>query len=375
MEPSKSDYIRRCRSDIRSCVLSMKQHKLFMLYFINLIIFIAVLSYVNFENNKNMNIGLQDSGKYIAFPSTVMQSVAAIYGMFIAIFLLIMQYNRKKLNSIATVLKPQFEIISYIIVTVLCFNGLILFSLSYYNLIESKIKILLILSLVSLVLSLLAIVSFSFQMLPNTAGLKTPKEMLIQINSDEDKLKLYTEPLDTEGKYKYEIKKGIENIRYIFDKLADGNIPPDNTHLFESYMNSETYKEERIVESYIEILGTYENPIIRARTARLFGNIRIKKTVKLLIEKLNDYYAIVRQSSAEALGKIGDIRAVDPLIQTLLNDDDKGVRQSSAEALRKIRNMRTVEPLIQTLLGDSAKYVRQSSAEALSEFCKSYKSS
>jgi HEAT repeat protein len=56
---------------------------------------------------------------------------------------------------------------------------------------------------------------------------------------------------------------------------------------------------------------------------------------------------------ANALGKVGDARAVEPLI-TALKDDDKDVRRQAAKALGEIGDARAVEPLVATLKdGDS----------------------
>jgi HEAT repeat protein len=57
--------------------------------------------------------------------------------------------------------------------------------------------------------------------------------------------------------------------------------------------------------------------------------------VEFLIERLKDRNSDVRRSVAEALGKIGDARAVGSLIETL-KDDDENVRESAKEALVKI---------------------------------------
>ncbi|AEH51257.1 HEAT repeat domain-containing protein [Pseudothermotoga thermarum] len=54
-----------------------------------------------------------------------------------------------------------------------------------------------------------------------------------------------------------------------------------------------------------------------------------------MIERLKDSDPYVRKSTAEALGKIGDSRAVEPLIQAL-KDDDENVRSSASKALEKI---------------------------------------
>jgi len=338
-------------------IIESSYFKRYIRFFLSLIIFIIVLNYVIFENEKSVSTSLLNSGNNFWLPSTVMQSVAAIYAVFIAVLVLSLQRNPQKISSVASVLKTPFENTSYIIITVLFVNGLILFSFSNYNLIESKIRVMLIFSIVSLFVSLLAIVTFSFQILTNTAGLKTPEELLVQIEKDEDKLYCM--------------------VRRPPDKLADEeitNIEHDRSLLYvngrtyrlKSYMNSDNYKSEEILEYYVEILNTHENPYIRARTARLFGRVGYIKSVDILNEKLDDYYVIVRQYSAEALGEIGDTKAVEPLIKALTSDNDAGVRWFSARALGKIGDPKAVELLIKYLT-DSNEFVRKSVVVALGE--------
>lgn len=55
-----------------------------------------------------------------------------------------------------------------------------------------------------------------------------------------------------------------------------------------------------------------------------------------------------RQPAAEALGKLGDVRAVNPLIAAL-KDKQWDVRLTAAEALGKLKDTRAVEPLITAL--------------------------
>ena len=55
-----------------------------------------------------------------------------------------------------------------------------------------------------------------------------------------------------------------------------------------------------------------------------------------------------RWRTAEVLGRIGDGRAVDPLIEAL-QDDDSGVREAAATALAKIGDPKAVQPLTEAL--------------------------
>jgi len=84
-----------------------------------------------------------------------------------------------------------------------------------------------------------------------------------------------------------------------------------------------------------------------------------------LIETLGHEDADLREQAAEALGQIGDVRAVQPLIE-LLEDDDWFVREKVVEALGKLRDKRAVKPLIQAL-GDDDWFVREKAVEALGE--------
>jgi len=85
-----------------------------------------------------------------------------------------------------------------------------------------------------------------------------------------------------------------------------------------------------------------------------------------LIQTLKDEDPRVRYQSAEALGNIGDSRAIDPLIQAL-NDEDNSVRYWSTVALGKINDARAAESLIQTSKEDTDNYVRNAAANVLKE--------
>ena len=68
--------------------------------------------------------------------------------------------------------------------------------------------------------------------------------------------------------------------------------------------------------------------------------------VEKLIEQLKEDDHIVRSSAADALGEIGDERAIEPLIELL---KDENVRGTAAWALGEIGGERVVEPLIEAL--------------------------
>ena len=65
------------------------------------------------------------------------------------------------------------------------------------------------------------------------------------------------------------------------------------------------------------------------------GKLGDKKVIPLLINLLNDFDQLIRQSAAEALGNLGGKKAVKPLIQ-LFNDPFMPTRLAAIEALEKL---------------------------------------
>ena len=67
-----------------------------------------------------------------------------------------------------------------------------------------------------------------------------------------------------------------------------------------------------------------------------------------MISALGDKERYVRRAAAEALGKLGDVRAVEPLI-SVLGDIDADACRMAAESLGKFGDKRAVGPLITAL--------------------------
>ena len=108
--------------------------------------------------------------------------------------------------------------------------------------------------------------------------------------------------------------------------------------------NVQKMKEKRDVKRLIKALGYQQSSDVRRAAAEALGTIGDGRAVEPLIRALNDSDWLVRRKAAEALGTIGDGRAVEPLIRAL-NDADSDVRVSAAGALGTIGEP-AVEPLI-----------------------------
>jgi HEAT repeat protein len=138
------------------------------------------------------------------------------------------------------------------------------------------------------------------------------------------------------------------------------------------------------------------SPEVRAAAARSLGRLRPAGAARALVEHLGDsdimvvaavkeavvsfgssacgplalavrssFDERVRRSSAEALGRVGDARAVDVLVQAL-RDPDHELRWQSANALGLIRDGRAATPLLHAL-ADPDMFVVTAATQALLE--------
>jgi len=102
---------------------------------------------------------------------------------------------------------------------------------------------------------------------------------------------------------------------------------------------------ERIDQAF-EALRAIEDSGQReeARMAAVIELLGIgRPSVEILIEYLEDDDWLVREAAADLLGKIGDIRAVEPLMKRLRQDRDTGVKEISLKSLGLIGDARPVD--------------------------------
>jgi HEAT repeat protein len=74
-----------------------------------------------------------------------------------------------------------------------------------------------------------------------------------------------------------------------------------------------------------------------------------RPAVEILLEYLDDDDWIVREAAADTLGKIGDVRAVEPLMDRLRSDKDTGVKEHALKSLGLIGDSRPVELFIEVI--------------------------
>ncbi len=120
----------------------------------------------------------------------------------------------------------------------------------------------------------------------------------------------------------------------------------------------------RFKEGHPFIVALYDDDWrLRKCAADALGKLKDTQAVEPLSEVLlKDGDADVRASAAWALGEIGDAKAVETLIKAL-NDEDRGVREKAVAALGKM-GKDAFEPLVQALSAKKAR-VRKGAALAL----------
>jgi HEAT repeat protein len=74
-----------------------------------------------------------------------------------------------------------------------------------------------------------------------------------------------------------------------------------------------------------------------------------RPSVEILIEYLEDDDWLVREAAADLLGKIGDVRAVEPLMKRLATDQDTGVKELAIKALGLIGDARPTQLYLEAI--------------------------
>jgi HEAT repeat protein len=128
-----------------------------------------------------------------------------------------------------------------------------------------------------------------------------------------------------------------------YRKLNDVN--PDDTVLFDTLKDKDA--------------------VVRITTAKALGLMKTPHSVGPLIAAVKDEEKSVRQAAVLALGDLKDKKAIPVLIQSL-KDSDWFVRAEAALALGKVGDSQATTELFK-LLADEDSYVRQNARKALQE--------
>lgn len=119
-------------------------------------------------------------------------------------------------------------------------------------------------------------------------------------------------------------------------------------------------KEKKDIEGLIKLMQN------KPKAAEVLGEIGDICAVEPLIEALKNENSALRKKAAAALGEIKDIRATKPLI-TALRDKKCGVREEAALALGKIKAPLGVQPLINIIKSEKWISVKKNACWSLGE--------
>ena len=153
-----------------------------------------------------------------------------------------------------------------------------------------------------------------------------------------------------------------------------GKVPEDifysNLMLFGECVADADFTEpslrEEIINSLWSLYQTAEFKPLRGRAIRVLFFIKPGNTIDSLIKDLESKEGNVRESAADALGRIGSEKAIEPLIKAALTSAEGGdVRESAADALGRIGSDKAIEPLVKALTSGEEEYVRGRAADAL----------
>lgn len=169
-----------------------------------------------------------------------------------------------------------------------------------------------------------------------------------------------------EGK---EIKDKIEHLVHMYDpravdiavKLLENN----NCDLREAAAQSlSQLKDMRTAEPFAKVLGD-KSDVVRDMAAKALVELGAFDQLCRVLERPvhNGWDLEARRLATNALGRLGDPRAVNPLLKAL-EDYSIIIKAEAADALGNLGDLRAVEPLMEAL-EDSERIVRRAAAKAL----------
>ena len=119
--------------------------------------------------------------------------------------------------------------------------------------------------------------------------------------------------------------------------------------------------DPRALDTLLEFIEGDANPPLQRVVLRAVGSIGDEEATQAVADRLVADDPEIRSGAARALGQIGDTRAVDPLTDLLDEEEDDSVRTSAAWALNRIGTERALEAASEH--ADDRSYIVQNEAE------------
>ncbi|GJL55516.1 MAG: hypothetical protein NPIRA02_26480 [Nitrospirales bacterium] len=135
------------------------------------------------------------------------------------------------------------------------------------------------------------------------------------------------------------------------DALVDAMGDPAISHITMETLRKLSAIRDRINEVMNELANVEESELREG--ARQEAVIKLhpigRPAVEILIEYLEDDDWVVREAAADVLGKISDVRAVEPLMERLRVDGDTGVKELATKSLGLLGDARPVDLLVEII--------------------------
>ena len=103
------------------------------------------------------------------------------------------------------------------------------------------------------------------------------------------------------------------------------------------------------VPALLELLVARAHPTARVWAARILGRIGDVRATDDLVARLYDRDDLLRMATAEALGMLGDKRALQPLVRATLRDPAPQVRAHAAAAVARVEGENAIDVLVAAL--------------------------
>jgi putative heme-binding domain-containing protein len=94
----------------------------------------------------------------------------------------------------------------------------------------------------------------------------------------------------------------------------------------------------------------------QARMVAALGRFKAKEAIPAILGRLSHASPAVRVASAEALGKIGDVKAAAPQLRAVLKDPAVEVRKAVAAALARLKDVEAIPGLIELANDEPTRY-------------------
>ena len=126
-----------------------------------------------------------------------------------------------------------------------------------------------------------------------------------------------------------------------------------------------TVGEADIINFLISLLQKGSHRLVKEGVCKALGKIGNKKAIDILVESLDDEYESVRYQATIALGQIGSTKAVPPLLELLKRRDDPLVRSEAAKALGIIGDPSSLKILMTLLRKEEDRFIRYHAVTSL----------